>query len=248
VAVASGQPARILALETSGRTGSVALALGAELLGVEIFRATLNHGVEVLPAIDRLCRRCGWAPDSLEHCYVSAGPGSFTGLRVGVTVARTLGWCCGVRVVRVPTVDVLAMNATELEPPPANLAVVLDAKRRQVYAASFRYQDGRYAKLADACLAEPAEFVKRCPKPLWILGEGIEYHRRSLADDDVQFLPKPLWRAKAEYVHRVGLELAAQQRFIAPQELIPIYIRPPEAEELWAKRHARQDGRAPSSG
>ncbi len=134
------------------------------------------------------------------------------------------------------------MNAAELSPPPPHLAVLLDAKRGQAYAAAFRYKDGRYVGFIDTCLADPRHVVNRCPKPLWLLGEGIDYHRASINTPRVSILPKDLWRARAENVHRVGLEMASRGEFTDPRSLVPIYIRPPEAEEIWERRLADPAG------
>src|SRR5688500_8632212 len=95
---------RGLALETSGRTGSVALAVDGVVVAEEQFAHGLKHAAGIVPMVDRLCRGRGWTPGEIEAVYVSAGPGSFTGLRVGVTVAKTLAFATGAKVVAVPTV------------------------------------------------------------------------------------------------------------------------------------------------
>src|SRR5689334_12051893 len=104
-----GMP-RALALETSGRTGSVALVEVGNVVAEDQFPHGLRHAAGLVPMIDRLCRERGWAPGDVDEVYVSAGPGSFTGLRVGITVAKTLALATGARVVAVPTADVLARN------------------------------------------------------------------------------------------------------------------------------------------
>ena len=109
--------------------------------------------------------------------YVSAGPGSFTGLRIGITVAKTLGQTCGVRIVAVPSIEVIAANA----PPSAiNVGVVLDAKRKQVFAGRFQQRDGQVIATLQACLIEPRQFVAESAKPLLLIGEGVKYHQEAL--------------------------------------------------------------------
>ena len=104
---------RVLAIETSGRIGSVALADGTSILLEEQFPHGLKHAAEIVPMIDRLCRAQGWAPHDLEQLYVSAGPGSFTGLRIGITLAKTMALATGVKVVAVPSVRVLGGEWTD---------------------------------------------------------------------------------------------------------------------------------------
>src|SRR4051794_28046931 len=125
---------RALAIETSGRIGSIALAEDSSILAEEQFAHGLKHAAEILPMIDRLCRAQGWRPRDLDHLYVSAGPGSFTGLRIGITLAKTLALATGVKLVAVPSVRVLAENAPAQA---SHLILVLDAKREQIFTARF---------------------------------------------------------------------------------------------------------------
>src|SRR5690349_16550235 len=125
---------RALAIETSGRTGSIALVEGGAVVTEDEFPHGLQHAAEIIPRIDRLCRERGWTPVDLRELYVSAGPGSFTGLRIGVTLAKTLAFATGGKIVAVPTVSVLVRNA----PPGAmHVMIVLDAKRDQIFTARF---------------------------------------------------------------------------------------------------------------
>src|SRR5689334_13247826 len=97
---------RALAVETSGRIGSVALAEDGRLIAEEAFPHGLQHAAHILPIIDRLCGARGWRPRDLEQLYVSIGPGSFTGLRIGVTLCKTIAFATGAKIVAVPSVRV----------------------------------------------------------------------------------------------------------------------------------------------
>ncbi len=217
--------------------GSVALGDGLGRSVSARLSGDMKHTSELLPAVERLLREQNWKADSLTDVFVSIGPGSFTGLRIGVTVARTLGWSVGARIVAVPTLDVIARNALQVDPVPAHVAVILDAKRKQIFTNAFDLTDGRCRPLFDACLANPREFLARCPHPLAVLGEGIDYHREAIADSRVDVLPRESWPARAEHVLTIGLELADAGRFTLPGDLLPLYIRRPEAEEKWEKLH-----------
>ncbi len=230
---------RIVAIETTGRQGSVAVAADDELLGMTRFAADLQHAAELLPAIDRLCDTVDWRPDQIDEIYVSAGPGSFTGCRIGVTVARALAQAVSVRLVRVPTVDVLACNALEHEPPPRHLVVLLDAQRRQVYTAVFHLTGDDYVREGDVEAGDPEALLSKVPRPCATLGEGIAHHREAVEAADVEILPESAWTARADKVVRVGRRLARQGAYVQANELIPIYVRMPEAEERWQQRHGR---------
>src|SRR5689334_17642556 len=86
---------RALAVETSGRIGSVALADDGRVIAEESFPHGLQHAAHILPVIDSLCAARGWTPRSIEHLYVSSGPGSFTGLRIGITLCKTIAFATG---------------------------------------------------------------------------------------------------------------------------------------------------------
>ena len=228
---------RILAIETSSAVGSVALADGAVLRCSRRLQATQRHAQNLIPMVAALCEEQGWPPESLEHAYLSVGPGSFTGLRIAVAAVRSLTWSLDLRVVGVPTLAVVARNALRLDDPPPHLGVVLDAKRQQVYAALFALAGDRYETVLDATLLTPGELLDRAPRPLTLIGEGLRYHEPALGATDVHLLREDeTWVPRAESVHRLGWELACAGRFTPAENLVPIYIRPPEAEEVWAAR------------
>ncbi len=230
----------ILAVETSSRQGSVAIGRGDELLGQAEFTAGARHGVELVPAIDNLVRQLGLTPNDIGVVCVSAGPGSFTGLRVGFTFARCLSQATGARIVAVPSVPVVIENLRPLfegQPGPIDLAAVRDAKRKQVYTAGFRWQAGRLEQVLPECVISPAELLGSLRRPLWITGEGIDYHRQDLtSQSDVVLVDPEFWVGRAVNVLKLGVELARQDRFTPCNELVPIYVRLPEAEERWQLR------------
>ncbi len=241
----SSQP-KIIAVETSSRDGSAAVALGAELVAEEAFSTQAERARELLPTVARLCSRAGWRPGEIEHCYLSIGPGSFTGLRVAVTFARHLALATGARVCAVPTLEAIAANAVELPSPPGRVAVVLDAKRGEVFAAMFQRGKHGYEPVLGPVLIKPAELFRESGLPLSILGEGIDFHKEAIESSGAQVLDRVLWRPRSTMVHRIGWRLAQEGRFTPPRDLVPRYIRRPEAEELWDKRHGA--GEKPRQG
>jgi tRNA threonylcarbamoyladenosine biosynthesis protein TsaB len=233
-----GDRVRWLAVETSGRIGSVALGIGPAVLETRTFSTPLRHAAELLPTVDRLCQDRDVKPDAIEEVYVSGGPGSFTGLRIGVTFARALALACGAKVVRVPTLKVIAQNALEAPPPPTTLAVVLDAKRRRVFAAPFALDSGAYAPTREPAELDPDVFFATLPRGCAVLGEGLAYHSEAVERAGLRLLPEALNRPRAEIVHRIGYREARNGRYDDTATLIPIYIRRPEAEEVWERRHS----------
>jgi tRNA threonylcarbamoyladenosine biosynthesis protein TsaB len=228
---------RIIAVETSGRQGSVALARGADLVAQSEFSTQKEHARDLLPMLDQLCRGQGWAPQTIGQCYLSIGPGSFTGLRVAVAFARHLAVATGAKICAVPTLDVIAENCVAAAGPPRHLAVILDAKRGQVFAAVYEHAGEGYRRIVEPQMIEPGRLLADGPQPIVVTGEGIDYHRQAIDASGAEVIDSALWPPRAANVHHLGWGLARAGRFTPPHELLPFYLRRPEAEELWEKRH-----------
>jgi tRNA threonylcarbamoyladenosine biosynthesis protein TsaB len=142
----------ILAVETSSRIGSVVVALGRQICGERTFSAPLRHSAELFPAVCSLLEQIAVKPKDIGHIYISAGPGSFTGLRIAVTMAKLVHLANGAKIVAVDTLDVIAANITDCveqkrshvhdtrpsEDLPDRIATVLDAKRGQFFIAAYQ--------------------------------------------------------------------------------------------------------------
>jgi tRNA threonylcarbamoyladenosine biosynthesis protein TsaB len=228
-----------LAIETSGRVGSVVVARGPTIVVSGSFSTLHQHGVELLPTVDRLCREAGVEPADIAHVYASGGPGSFTGVRIALTFAKALSMARGAAVVRVPSLEVIAQNALELPSRPARVAVVLDAKRSHVYTAHFDLQDGCYVPRDEPAERDPAEYLAELG-PVGVLGEGVALHAAAIARcPNAVVLPSELNAAQAVTVHLIGRRMAQNGQFCDLDALVPVYIRQAEAEEKWAARHGR---------
>jgi len=222
-----------IAIETSSRRGGVALGAGEELLEEVVFRAEQRQSVQLVARLDEMLRRRGLKACHVEEVYVSIGPGSFTGLRVGITVARTLAQALeGVRCVAVPTVRAIAHNARELDCP--RVGVILDAKYGSIYAAAFERREGRLVPLQPPGILPPERFLQEVPKPVTLLGEGLWYH--DLAADGVSLAEEGLWLPTAAGVWHVGRAMASAGQFTPLGQLRPLYLRKPEAVRLWEQR------------
>ena len=228
---------RGLAIETSGRVGSIALVEEGSTVAVDAFPHGLRHAAEIVSRIDALCRGHGWKAGDLEEVYVSVGPGSFTGLRIGVTLAKTLSLATGAKLVAVPSVEVLARNVPAAA---QRVIVVLDAKRDQIFTARLSRAGASNGWTYDeeARLDSLAAMLARSPRPVYLIGEGIPFHRKFIPADDagVVVTPEEVWRADAAHVAAIGATMARAGRFADVDRLTPVYIRRPEAEEVYERR------------
>jgi len=228
---------RALAIETSSRIGSVALAEDGNVLAEDLFPHGLAHAAKIISTIDALCRSLRWTSGDLREIYVSAGPGSFTGLRIGITMAKTLSLATGAVLVAVPSVRVLVENAPREV---TTAIVVLDAKRDQIFTASFQRSKEGWTEIEPAHLDSLAAMLARSPRPVHLIGEGIPYHQKFLPQgSDVHLVSEPLWRPQAKIVAKLGWSMARQSLFTDPMNLHPIYIRRPEAEEKFDANEKR---------
>jgi len=245
-----------LALETSCRAGGVALAVDGALTAVRRFDASSRHATTLLVHLRELLTASGLAPADVTEVYVSVGPGSFTGVRVGVTVARTLAQAVGggnaIQTVAVPTTHVVAENARTL--PWQHLAVILDAKDDVTYVQLFQRetQDKRQATsdkrqekerlvfpkpIGQPRILTPQQMLAECPRPITLIGEGIAFHP-ALAEpvDGITLADTALHLPTAESVYHVGRRLALTHATTDYHILLPIYARKSEAERLWEKK------------
>jgi len=194
----------------------------------QVFSHGLQNAARILPIIDELTRAQGWSPRDIDEIYVSIGPGSFTGLRIAVTIAKAIALVTSARIVAVPTVEVLARNAPAEA---TSVIVVLDAKRDQIFTARFTGS----AIVEPAHLDSLSAMLARSPRPVHLIGEGIPHHQKFVSPDDsgVIVTGPDVWQARAEHVARIGSSMARANQFTDADRLAPLYIRLPEAEEKW---------------
>ena len=216
-----------LAIETSSRRGAVALGVGDSLLETLDLGEQRRHAVALMPGIDRLCRQHGVAPGNIAEIYVSVGPGSFTGLRVGVTTAKVLSRVTGAKLVAVPTLQVVAHNVL---PDRATVAVMLNAKGGRCFTAVYKPDRA----VLGPCLMTPAELCDVYRGP--VLGDQLPPHDWPA---DIELLDPALATPRGEAVWEIGRRMAQQGRFTPKLELTPLYVRLPEAEELWQARNLK---------
>ena len=247
---------RILAVETSGARGGIALAEDARVIDEVFLDEGLRHGRDLVLTAKAACERAAWDRRRIDLVAVSIGPGSFTGIRIGVTFAKIMAFDTGSKVVAVPSLRVMAENA----PPDRRRVVpIVDAKRGGLFASIFerrsthgddadvRARGGsrgaspsgallldEFAEIFGPALVEAEDLARHLEAPALILGRGIVKGREALKTFDLA--PENLWDPRPGVVARLGAELAARGQFVDPLRLEPIYIRPPEAEELWQRR------------
>jgi len=228
----------ILALETSGRAGSVALGRGDEIISEKFFSAPMRHNAELFETITELLTKSDSKPSEIAEIYISIGPGSFTGIRISVTLAKMMALSKNVKIAAVRTTEALAENAqsfvSEQKLGTRRIATIIDAKRSYFFTALFEKNGDEWVKTIDDTLIKASDFVERfagSDDPLWLLGEGLLYYRDKFAAEGIKVMDEQYWAGRASGIYRVGRKMAKSGNYISPKELSPLYLRKTDAEE-----------------
>ncbi len=231
----SNPPTILLALETSTARGQVALFENDQLRECRTLPAERRHASTLIPALRELVADFGAKPTEVASLAFSAGPGSFTGLRLAATVARVMHASVGCRVLAVPTLAALALAALDEPDCPQRVAAVLDARGEQLFCGLYeRGPQGELRTLESAALRPAAWILEQAP-PLGWVGSRLEKHA---APAGHWCASAALWTPSAAHVGRIGLQMLRLGQVCQPQEIIPLYLRPPECEEVYEARRA----------
>ncbi|WP_437223048.1 tRNA (adenosine(37)-N6)-threonylcarbamoyltransferase complex dimerization subunit type 1 TsaB [Planctomicrobium sp. SH661] len=215
-----------LAIETSGRAGSIALRRHGELCGeVELTASGRRHARTVVPEIGTLLQSHGLRPQEVELLAVSIGPGSFTGLRVGVVCAKTFAYAVGCPIVGVDSF--LAVAA--VQPDVDHVWVIEDALRGDVCAGEYRCVNGRWNNVTRPQLVAFDAWKAQLPAGVLLCGPGLDQFGTELAAFPLS--PPELRTPRASAVAVLGEQAAAEGKLDDPWTLEPFYMRRSAAEE-----------------
>jgi len=227
----------ILGIETSGKVGGVALGRGGEILSELSFEKGLIHGRALVPMIKQLLDQRSLKPADLAAIAVSAGPGSFTGVRVGVACAKTMAYATGAKLVSIATPDVIVRNA----PPDCEYAIpVGDARRGNVFTCIYRRVKNEWVPQTDFLAVTPDELLAQAPRGSLLLGDAIPRYADLFTKAGMILAPESLWYGKPSEVVRLALPKIEQSAFEDPQTFAPAYLRPTEAEVNLLQKRLRE--------
>ena len=230
---------KLLAVESATLSGGAAILDGDRVLGEITLNIAITHSERLLAAVDRLLADCGLAPADLEGLAVSVGPGSFTGLRVGLATVKGLAMALDLPIAPVPTLDALAARLPFADAP---VCPILDARKNEVYLSLYRWRGDRMYREWDYLALSPelaaAELaVAVLTAPVILLGDGIEACRPWLGGqgDGIRVAPVAQRLPAAATVAELGHALLVAGGGVGAEALVPLYLRPSEAE-LKARR------------
>lgn len=229
------QPMKLLGIDTTGTAASVALIDEHMVIAEMSTNYEKNHSVTLMPMIENLFKSVEHSLTDVDYIACSSGPGSFTGLRIGVATAKALAHGAKRKIVPVPTLDALAYNLYARE---RIIVPIMNARRNQVYTAFYRY-NGLLERLTDY-IAEDfdkvLEMLKEYDTPPVFLGDGVLAYGDKLAAGCFEIAPPHVSMQRGAAVASLGLVLANNGEAVGYDEFEPFYLRKPQAEREYCER------------
>ena len=227
---------KILSVDTSTRRQSVALMDGTAVLAHDSHDDGVGHSGSLLPAIHALLRSLHCSLSVVEGLAVSAGPGSFTGLRAGLATMIGLRLVTGLPLVTVPTLEAMAWRQRPVDCPASPpLCPILVARANDVYWAQFQWRDGHLIRLTDDRVGTVRDVVEAVWQPTILFGEGWLRHRGAFTEALGALAMQGVSDAACASAVDVGLAgmLYFQTGAVAGPRVVPHYVQPSEAERQW---------------
>ncbi|MDI7260969.1 MAG: tRNA (adenosine(37)-N6)-threonylcarbamoyltransferase complex dimerization subunit type 1 TsaB [Thermodesulfobacteriota bacterium] len=230
---------KVLGIDTSTSCGSVGLVIDEQVVSEYLLNISVTHSERLLGAIEFVLREARCPMEDLDGWAISLGPGSFTGLRIGVSAIKGLAFATRKPVAGISTLDVLG---SQISPTPHLICPILDARKKEVYTAFYRYEEGKLLKrLSPYQTMRPEDLIKKIDERTIFVGDGVktygDYIKKSLPSLSL-FPPAPIHLPHGSTVARLGLELLIRGEYLDLSTFTPIYVRPSEAEVKWQERHS----------
>lgn len=226
---------RILAIETVGLRGSVAALNDDEVLLERALDSRQRSAQSLAPGVRDLLAEVGWRPAEIELVAVAEGPGSFTGLRVGITTAKVFAWAANCPAIGVNTLEAIALQTPVRA---GRLSVVLDAQRGELFAADFRRDPAGELSGVHTTRVEPRDTWLASLSPGdRVSGPGLEQVLEDLPAG-IEVLSRDAWQPRAGTVGQLGFARREKATSASAFELVPRYYRATAAEEKFASRES----------
>lgn len=233
---------RILALDTTGQTASVAVIDEDKLIAEYTLNYKLTHSQTTLPMIAQICEKAEVVLSSIDYIACAAGPGSFTGLRIGAATAKGLAFALGKQIVPVPTLEALAYNMFETD---KIICPIMDARRGQVYTAFYQWVQGKLQALTPMMAQSIEETIAAAEgfgQKVIFLGDGVPVHLEKLRQNPAFiFAPAHCALQRGASVAALAMEKAKAGYAIDGNQLELIYLRKSQAEREREERLAKEE-------
>ena len=221
----------ILAIENSSMCGSIALLAEGTCISEYSLSSKATHSKRLLAGIGHIIREAQFDWTDIDAIAVSLGPGSFTGLRIGLTTAKGLVMASGVKLIGVRSLDGLA---AQLLTGGQLICPVIDARKKEVYSAFYRRAtNGIIKKVSQTVSITPETLATGIKEPVVLLGDGSQLYKEVFAEilgDLVTFASPEIFYPRAAAIGLLALRKWHEKDFLNPISAAPIYVRPSDAE------------------
>ncbi|WP_368986426.1 tRNA (adenosine(37)-N6)-threonylcarbamoyltransferase complex dimerization subunit type 1 TsaB [Caldifermentibacillus hisashii] len=225
----------ILAIDTSTNVLGVGIASSEKIIGEYITNIKRNHSTRVLPAIDFLLKDCGMDIKEINKIIVANGPGSYTGLRIGLTIGKTLAWTLNIPIVGVSSLKLMAAGARYFG---GFISPVMDARRGNIFTGLYEYKEGKLIQIIDdqhISTEDWCKLLKTFDKPVLFLGNDVVIHERVIVNQlakQAQFAPITVNIPKPGELALLAKDLKEEN----VHSFAPNYLRLAEAEAKWREK------------
>lgn len=224
---------RVLGIDTSGLVASVAILTDDILTGEYTTNYKKTHSQTLLPMLNELMNRLEMDINNVDAIAVAAGPGSFTGLRIGSSTAKGLGLALNKPIISVPTLEGLAYNLCDTQ---GLICPIMDAKRNQVYTGIYEVMNAKLETImpqAAISIDELIAQINKYQRKVIFLGDGVEVYKEQIiqkVDAPFQFAPAHLAKQRAGTIAALGKLYYEQGRYESASDHTPVYLRMSQAE------------------
>ncbi len=233
----------ILALDSSAAPASAALLEDGKILSEFYINTKQTHSQTLMPMVESVLKLTNKTLDDVTCMAVSAGPGSFTGVRIGVSCVKGLSMTRNIPCAGVSTLRAMAENARQLT---GIVCAVMDARCGQVYNALFRAESGKLTRLCDDRALPIAELLEECKtfaEKIYLVGDGAELCYKTFAAIRAELLQPQLRFQRASGVAMAAQEMIENGQMVTPDALMPIYLRLPQAERELKAKNAQKNNK-----
>lgn len=216
--------------------GSIALVDDEEFIAEVKLNIQIAHSERLIESVDYLLKASLLSIKEIDAFAVSIGPGSFTGLRVGLSTAKGFSYASKKPLVPVPTLDALARTLPFCS---HLICPMLDARKNEVYAALYKWEGRQCKKIMPETAINPVDLLKEIHAPTLFMGDGTKKHKKIITDalkDNAFFAPPSKMSPSASSVAEIAVEILKEGLLTDPVALTPFYLRKSEAE---IKEHAK---------
>jgi len=237
---------KILVLDSSSSAATVAIMEDERLLVETVINHQRTHSEKLLPMVEAALKDCGLKPKEIDVFAVTLGPGSFTGLRIGIAAIKAMAQALGKATVGISTLDALAWNLPYVH---EMICPIIDAQRDRVYTASYRWGQQGMVRLSEYEILEVAELIKQIKETgdrTIFVGDGIERFQGQLEAGlgALAVFPPKAWQfPRGTALGELARAAVERGDLVPAQDLLPIYMRLSQAEKQFEERMAKE-GRA----